>query len=133
MSTTVILPKDRAHAERAARAVGKWYDQGGAVIDTDTLISWSKSRECRGLDRSFVRQYADPEGLHLISIVLLHNDDHWRVKAMMNAKGTNEPVDMIFDVSMELWDRAREGTKRNVEILTAAAETGEVPDKAGGR
>ena len=130
-ASTVILPQDRSTAEAAADAIERWYDKGGAVLDTDTILHWARSPYTRGLKAAWLREHLDPEGLHLVKIAFIHNDAEWRMNGMLKDKDRSadeDPIMVTFDVSMdsEFWERAREGTARNIAILRAAAK-GEQP------
>jgi len=85
------------------------------VVDTQGLKALAFTS--KNFNRSFdVPENIDPNGLHLLDIVIWgHNDDHaevahHRVRAMLKLSRLSEPMDVIFDMEASTWQLLRKVT-----------------------
>lgn len=82
-------------------------DLGGVVIGTGTLRGWVRFGS--GATRSAIAG-VDPTGLHTVRRLFLHNDRDWRVAVLVKMSGTDDPLELTIDISMEDWARAEHAT-----------------------
>jgi len=87
------------------------------------------------LELQRVKNMADKDGFHVFEVILpFHNLDnsspmHHRVEGLIKVTGTNEGVEVIFDVPTELWESymtptvfsERVGALTGVHILDVSA------------
>lgn len=75
------------------------------IITTDILLHLNQDAQQR--NRAFNAEWlaanVDPDGLHVIDQVLLHNDVEWRTKVLVKVKDSLEPASGFLDVSFENW------------------------------
>lgn len=98
-------------------AVQAIYDDGLAVLNTPDLLSLaqrSKGRN-RALDHDVLARDVDPAGLHLLTIIMLHNDREWRCGALIKVKDATDPLEAMVDVAFDEWEALRANTKAIAE------------------
>jgi len=79
----------------------------------------------RALEPKWLEEQVDPEGLHVIDRVLLHNDVEWRCRVFVKIKGSEHPVIAWIDISMKNWEHIVEADAKINEILNNAVEASE--------
>jgi hypothetical protein len=50
----------------------------------------------------------DPEGVHLCTFTMLHNDVEWRTRWMVKVNGTDVPAEVFLDVSFKNYKKLAE-------------------------
>ena len=80
------------------------------VISTFDLLYVNNLGLNRGLSQDGVRKI-DPDGIHVLSPVMLHNDSEMRCTAHIKASGTMNPIKIFFDVPLGVWGKL-EGVDR---------------------
>jgi hypothetical protein len=120
----IKVREDKSVTEAAA-ALRKVWDKGGVVCDTATLkwLARENRRANRALDIHWLNANADPDGLHIVNRLLLHNDVDWRCRVLVKRKGDDVPVEAWQDVTMKQWDTMRSGFEASIAKLEAAATT----------
>lgn len=91
------------------------------VCNTASLLALAlDGRDCgfnRQLDAELIRLAADPEGVHVLEVVLpFHNgtdqpDPHHRCRVMIKVPDTVEPVDATIDVRATMWNKLTTATE----------------------
>ena len=94
----------------AVEAVRNAVESHHVLITGQVVSDWLRSASRAQLAREMSEQM-DPEGTHVAHQMIFHNDREWRVMVQCKMRGTDEPRDVIVDVSMEDWSRAESATK----------------------
>lgn len=97
------------------------YDSGYVVLSTNQLLDVLRQFKSRNMAINVPRleRDVDPEGLHLMFQMLLHNDSEWRTRLLIKVKGRSEPVELVQDISMDMWDKLRANFKAGIERVEA--------------
>jgi hypothetical protein len=111
-----------ANYKDALHALNEAYEAGHAVVHSETLLAVVKSnrRANRAIDYPWLRGAIDPDGLHIVTRALLHNDVDWRCRVYVKVKGDEAPAVVMQDMTMKQWDDLRASTTR---LLAKARET----------
>lgn len=100
--------------------------QDGKVLISPVLINLNDeaiaSQRNRAFDTEWLRTHIDPDGFHIISQLLLHNDVEWRCTVLVKVRGTMEPVVGYLDVSFKDWTNKVERTDRMIREEMARQE-----------
>jgi hypothetical protein len=112
---------DPTNREAALAALTNVWDNGGIVIGTPQLLRLVRdmTRANRTLNLAFLAANADPEGLHIVTRVLLHNDVDWRCRVLVKVRDKADPVEAWQDMTMERWEELRAGFRSALEVHTA--------------
>lgn len=110
------LPKDGTDPN-FTDGIRKAYDGGNVVVDTEELRRWVLANSSRGVTWEFIREKVDPEGLHLGTILLFHNDQDFRCRFYVKVLDTAEPVEITIDLTTEEWGNAREMTAHGLASI----------------
>jgi len=77
------------------------------LLSTNALLHLNKVAVDLDLNESMhpdlLAMDLDPEGLHVLQRVLLHNDKEYRCQILMKTNGSDEPVTGWLDVPLEVW------------------------------
>jgi hypothetical protein len=79
----------------------------------------------RALDPKWLDEHVDPDGIHVLDRVLLHNDVEWRCRVFVKTKGSMEPQIGWIDISMKNWEHVIEADAALTKMLEAAVEATE--------
>jgi hypothetical protein len=81
------------------------------VVVTPDLIELNRRAVKAKRNRCFVDEIEDlldPEGIHVVTYSMLHNDVEIRVRLLLKFKGRDEPVEGWLDMSFEDFEHLQE-------------------------
>ena len=74
-------------------------------ITSPAFIMLCKNAEDNNFNRQcetpLIEANIDPEGLHVLGLSCIHNDDHMRTQWLVKMKDEDEPVTLYLDVTFE--------------------------------
>lgn len=76
------------------------------VITTPMLLAMARTADKHRLNRRLVTEALekdlDPDGLHVVGMTMLHNEDQMRCEVLMKMSDTDEPTKAWVDVPLHL-------------------------------
>lgn len=81
------------------------------ILTTPDLIELNKRAVKANRNRALideVYELLDPEGTHVVTFSMIHNDVEIRVRMLMKYKDTMEPIEGWLDMSFEDFNKLRE-------------------------
>ena len=74
-------------------------------VDSDGFIALCKNAEENDFNRQceteLVEKNIDPDGIHVLGLSFIHNDDHMRTQWLVKMKDEDAPVTLYLDVTFE--------------------------------
>lgn len=81
------------------------------ILTTPDLLAINKRSVKAKRNRSFVddiEKLLDPDGVHVVTYSMLHNDVEIRTRLLLKFVGTDEPQEGWLDMSFEEFDHLQE-------------------------